>query len=77
MAHLHTTLADIGYLDPVNPDRILRKIRRVFGRAGITENEAIIFRGICRQVEWARKNPEGSEGEQPGRFNQVSGQEDD
>ena len=66
MAHLHTTLADIGYLDPVNPDRILRKIRRVFGRAGITENEAIIFRGICRQIEWARRNPEENES---GRFN--------
>jgi TrmH family RNA methyltransferase len=66
MAHLHTTLADIGYLDPVNPDRILRKIRRVFGRAGITENEAIIFRGICRQIEWARRNPRDTDG---GRFN--------
>ncbi|MEN8163670.1 MAG: TrmH family RNA methyltransferase [Acidobacteriota bacterium] len=76
MAHLHTTLADIGYLDPVNPDRILRKIRRVFGRAGITENEATIFRGICRQIEWARKNPRDPGGEAPGRFSQGSGQED-
>ena len=57
MTHLHTTLADIGYLDPDNPDRILRKIRRVFGRAGITENEAAIFRGVCRQMDWARRNP--------------------
>jgi len=66
MAHLHTTLAEIGYLDPDNPDRILRKIRRVFGRAGITENEAAIFRGICRQVDWARQNPRDTDG---GRFN--------
>ncbi len=66
MAHLHTTLADIGYLDPDNPDRILRKIRRVFGRAGITENEAAIFRGICRQMDWARRNPRNTDG---GRFN--------
>jgi len=76
MAHLHTTLADIGYLDPVNPDRILRKIRRVFGRAGLTENEAAIFRGICRQIEWARQNPrEIGDGSQGGRFNKVSGTE--
>lgn len=77
MAHLQKTLNDIGYLDPVNPDRILRKIRRVFGRAGITENEAAIFRGICRQVEWARRNPAVPEGEPPGgRFNQGSTEED-
>lgn len=69
MAHLHTTLADIGYLDPVNPDRILRKIRRVFGRAGITENETAIFRGICRQMEWARRNPRDPDSGLPeGRF---------
>jgi len=64
MAHLGRALALIGFLDPVNPDRILRKLRRVFGRAGLTENEAAIFRGICRQVEWAvgdRKN-EGQQG---------------
>ncbi|MCK5378554.1 MAG: hypothetical protein KAJ78_04085 [Acidobacteria bacterium] len=66
MAHLQTTLADIGYLDPENPDRILRKIRRVFGRAGITENEAAIFRGICRQMDWARQHPRENEA---GRFN--------
>ncbi len=76
MAHLHTTLADIGYLDPDNPDRILRKIRRVFGRAGITENEATIFRGICRQIDWARNNPRDPESGPPGRFNQGSTQED-
>ncbi len=76
MAHLHTTLADIGYLDPVNPDRILRKIRRVFGRAGLSENESIIFRGICRQMEWARKNPRDPEADPPGRFNQGSTQGD-
>ncbi len=53
MGHLRRTLTEIGYLDPVNPDRILRKIRRVFGRAGLTDNEVAIFRGICRQIDWA------------------------
>lgn len=71
MAHLHQTLTDIGYLDPVNPDRILRKIRRVFGRAGITENEAAIFRGICRQMEWARRNPSNQASEPLGRFTRT------
>lgn len=77
MSHLHQTLHDIGYLDPVNPDRILRKIRRVFGRAGITDNEAAIFRGICRQMEWARRNPGDPESQPLGRFNQDLTLEDD
>jgi tRNA/rRNA methyltransferase len=53
--HLRTSLLAIGYLDPVNPDRILRKIRHLIGRAGITENEVGILRGICRQMEWAAR----------------------
>ncbi len=55
MEHLRTSLADIGYLDPVNPERILRKLRRLLGRAGVTENEVDILRGICRQMAWAAR----------------------
>jgi tRNA/rRNA methyltransferase len=53
MRHLETALADIGFTDPANPDRMLRKLRRMFGRAGVTENEVAIVRGICRQMRWA------------------------
>jgi TrmH family RNA methyltransferase len=53
MLHLRQSLLTIGFLDPQSPQRILRKIRRLFGRAGITENEVAILRGICRQMEWA------------------------
>lgn len=51
--HLRRSLLAVGYLDPVNPERILRKLRRLLGRAGVTHNEVAILRGICRQVEWA------------------------
>ena len=61
MEHLRQSLLTIGFLDPRNPDRILRKLRRVIGRAGVTENEVAILRGICRQMEWAA-------GARPGRF---------
>ena len=52
MDHLESSLSVIGFLDPNNPQRMLRKLRRLFGRAGITENEVAILRGICRQMEW-------------------------
>jgi tRNA/rRNA methyltransferase len=53
MAHLRRGLLAIGFLDPRNPQRILRKLRRLLGRAGVTAEEVRILRGICRQMEWA------------------------
>jgi len=61
MEHLRDSLLTIGFLDPRSPQRILRKLRRLFGRAGITDNEVKVVRGICRQMEWAARA-------QPGRF---------
>ena len=61
MSHLRDSLLTIGFLDPQSPQRILRKLRRLFGRAGITDNEIKVLRGICRQMEWAA-------GAKPGRF---------
>jgi TrmH family RNA methyltransferase len=55
MGHLGEALFDIGFADPGNPDRIQRKLRRLFGRAGITSNEVKIVRGICRQMQWAAR----------------------
>jgi len=61
MNHLNESLFTIGFLDPQSPQRVLRQLRRLFGRAGITANEVKILRGICRQMEWAA-------GAKPGRY---------
>jgi len=61
MNHLNESLSTIGFLDPQSPQRVLRQLRRLFGRAGITANEVKILRGICRQMEWAA-------GAKPGRY---------
>lgn len=65
MSHLRASLLEIGFLDPQNPDRILRQLRRLFGRAGISEDEVRILRGICRQMEWAANA-------KPGRFENTT-----
>ena len=65
MSHLRSSLLEIGFLDPQNPDRILRQLRRLFGRAGISEDEVRILRGICRQMEWAANS-------KPGRFENTT-----
>jgi TrmH family RNA methyltransferase len=51
----------MNHLNAQSPQRILRQLRRLFGRAGITGSEVKILRGICRQMEWAA-------GARPGRF---------
>ncbi|MEJ2583192.1 MAG: TrmH family RNA methyltransferase [Acidobacteriota bacterium] len=68
MGHLEQSLLTIGFLDPLSPKRILRQIRRLFGRAGITHSEVSILRGICRQMEWAA-------GAKPGRFGNDEAEE--
>ena len=55
MGHLRRALLEIGFLDPVNPDRIIRKLRRLLGRAGPSSNEVSILHGICRQMLWAAR----------------------
>jgi TrmH family RNA methyltransferase len=70
MLHLEESLGTIVFLDPQNPQRILRKLRRFFGRAGINHEEVTILRGICRQMEWAA-------GARPGRFKSGNPDDDD
>jgi len=51
-AHLENLLLRIGFLDPKNPKRIMHTLRRIFGRAGLSDRDVAILRGIFRQLEW-------------------------
>jgi len=51
-AHLEELLLKIGFLDPQNPKRIMHTLRRIFGRAKLTDRDVAILRGIFRQLEW-------------------------
>lgn len=51
-AHLENLLLRIGFLDPNNPKRIMHTLRRIFGRANLTDRDVAILRGIFRQLEW-------------------------
>lgn len=44
--HLEETLVDIGYLDPAAPRLLMRRLRRLFGRAAPDRAEINILRGI-------------------------------
>jgi tRNA/rRNA methyltransferase len=51
-AHMRCTFAAIDYLDPQNPEHILRAFRRFLGRAALDPREVRILRGLLSQVDW-------------------------
>lgn len=55
-AQMETTLLKIGYLNPQNPEHIMRSLRRMFFRADLDTREVAIMRGIFSQVDWAAEN---------------------
>lgn len=57
LQHMRRTLTEIEYLDPQNPDRILRTFRRAFARAELDEREVRILRGLWSRIDYiaARK----------------------
>jgi len=44
--HLQRVLAASGFLDPGNPRNLMRRLRRLFNRARLDQNELNILRGI-------------------------------
>ena len=53
--HMEKMLLRIGFLDPHNPKRIMRVLRRLFGRSQIAEREVQILQGIWSQIDRASK----------------------
>lgn len=49
--HLERVLTELRFLDPANPKHLMRRLRRLFNRAGIDRNELNILRGILTAVE--------------------------
>jgi tRNA/rRNA methyltransferase len=52
LEHMERTLVGIGFLDPKHPKRIMRILRRIFGRSQMNEREIQILQGIWSQMDW-------------------------
>jgi len=50
--HMRRTLLAAEYLDPQNPDHILRAFRRLFGRSGLDDREVRILQGLWSRIDW-------------------------
>lgn len=61
--HMRHTLLDIEYLDPQNPDHILRAFRQILGRAGLSGREVRILQGLWSRIDWVEGERRKSTGE--------------
>jgi tRNA/rRNA methyltransferase len=50
--HMRRTLLQAEYLDPQNPDHVLRTFRRLFGRTGLNDREVRILQGLWSRIDW-------------------------
>ena len=49
--HLERALVEVGYLDPEAPRLLMRRLRRLFNRAGMLRSELNILRGVLSAVQ--------------------------
>lgn len=57
--HLEEALTDIGYLDPQAPKLLMRRLRRLFGRARLERAELNILRGVLSAAQRAARDGGG------------------
>jgi tRNA/rRNA methyltransferase len=50
---MENTLLRIGFLDPVNPNHLMRTMRKLFARAELDSREVAVIRGLMSQIDWA------------------------
>lgn len=53
-AHLEETLLELDFLNPDNPRQLMRRLRRLFGRVRLDQNEVNILRGILSAAQQAK-----------------------
>lgn len=61
--HMERSFLRIGYLNPQNPDHMMRTLRRIFSRAELDEREVSSLRGLLSQMDWACSEFKGKKGE--------------
>jgi tRNA/rRNA methyltransferase len=48
--HLENALIALEFLDPVNPKKLMSRLRRLFARSGLEREEVNIVRGIAKHI---------------------------
>ena len=50
LAHWEQSLAAIGFLDPAAPKKLMPRLNQLFNRAGLSQSEIHILRGIAKAM---------------------------
>jgi tRNA/rRNA methyltransferase len=50
LAHWEQALADIGFLDPASPKKLMPRLNQLFNRAGLSPEEIHILRGVAKAM---------------------------
>ena len=53
LAHWERALADIGFLDPAAPKKLMPRLNQLFNRAHLTDEEIHILRGVAKAMSQA------------------------
>jgi tRNA/rRNA methyltransferase len=57
LQHWEKSLADIGFLDPAAPKKLMPRLNQLFNRAALSPEEIHILRGIAKAMSEAAKKP--------------------
>ncbi|MEX6501263.1 tRNA (cytosine(32)/uridine(32)-2'-O)-methyltransferase TrmJ [Pseudomonas zhanjiangensis] len=60
--HLEQALVEIGFLDPAKPRHLMSRLRRLYGRSGISKLEMNILRGILTETVKAARGEHHKQG---------------
>lgn len=56
MAHWEQAITEVKFLDPQHPKKLMPRMRHMFGRNGLTQDEVDMLRGLCTaMIKAARK----------------------
>ena len=55
LQHWEQSLADIGFLDPTAPKKLMPRLNQLFNRADLSEEEVHILRGIAKAMSQSAK----------------------
>jgi TrmH family RNA methyltransferase len=75
--HLEQALGTIGFLTQDTATSMMRRLRRMFGRTGITSDEVKLVRGVARQTLWAARRAGLSLAPGPEAESDDQGEEED
>ena len=53
--HLERSLLEAGFLNPRNPKKLMARLRRLFGRAQLEQEEVNILRGVIKTLVQPKK----------------------